>query len=353
MCAASYPSWERFLKTSRARRYKWPLVAPETPSFMGAPPVTRPDEIKGADFAILGAPYVATYGDQYAGVHMNEWIAAPKRVRQQSVRYPGGYIQDFDIEVFDHVNVVDYGDVDIPLSLMQDQTAEGILDAQAMVEEKVSHILDAGAIPIVIGQNSPCGTYAVAKPICEHTMGEVGCISLDTHWDSLTFDELTNDPRIAGSGCWKYRMYQFQPTMHPRSLVEIGERGPMEERETVHHYIDDGARFISSWDVRSGVGIEGVVDALDQAYRGTNGVYVHFDMDVLGGAGPAPGDILGELAEPIGLTDYETIRIAHEIGKRGLSGMSLVAIPPGSQVIYRVIVYVIMYLMAGMAMRTD
>ena len=76
-------------------------------------------------------------------------------------------------------------------------------------------------------------------------------------------------------------------------------------------------------------------------------------MDVLGGAGPAPGDILGELAEPIGLTDYETIRIAHEIGKRGLSGMSLVAIPPGSQIIYRVIVYVIMYLMAGMAMRAD
>ena len=79
-------------------------------------------------------------------------------------------------------------------------------------------------------------------------------------------------------------------------------------------------------------------------------MYVHFDMDVLGGAGPASGDIMGELAEPIGLTDYEVIRIAHEVGRRGLSGMSFICIPPGSAVIYRVIVYVIMYLMAGLAL---
>jgi agmatinase len=51
-------------------------------------------------------------------------------------------------------------------------------------------------------------------------------------------------------------------------------------------------------------------------------VDVHFDMGVLGGAGPAPSDILGELAELIGMTDYEVIRLAFEIGQRGLSGLS-------------------------------
>ncbi len=72
-------------------------------------------------------------------------------------------------------------------------------------------------------------------------------------------------------------------------------------------------------------------------------------MDVIGGAGPVSGDILGELAEPIGLSDYEIIRIAHEIGKRGLSGVSFIAIPPGSEIMYRVIVYIIMYMLAGLA----
>ena len=80
-------------------------------------------------------------------------------------------------------------------------------------------------------------------------------------------------------------------------------------------------------------------------------MYAHFDMDVMGGAGPAPGDLLGEAVEPIALTDYEIIRIAHEIGKRGLSGLSFICIPPGSAVTYRVVVYVIMYMLAGLAMR--
>ena len=49
------------------------------------------------------------------------------------------------------------------------------------------------------------------------------------------------------------------------------------------------------------------------------------------------------------MTDYETIRIAHEIGLRGLTKMSFICIPPGSSVVYRVIVYIIMYLAAGLA----
>jgi agmatinase len=41
----------------------------------------------------------------------------------------------------------------------------------------------------------------------------------------------------------------------------------------------------------------------------------------------------------------------HEIGLRGLTGMSFICIPPGSAVIYRTIVCVITYLMAGLAIR--
>ena len=70
----------------------------------------------------------------------------------------------------------------------------------------------------------------------------------------------------------------------------------------------------------------------------------------MGGAGPAPGDILGELAEPIGLTDYEVIRLAFETGKLGGDALSFICIPPGSAVMYRVVVYCIMYFLAGIAM---
>ena len=92
------------------------------------------------------------------------------------------------------------------------------------------------------------------------------------------------------------------------------------------------------------------MQGIETCLRGDEAVYVHFDMDVLGGAGPAPGDILGELAEPIGMTDFEVIRVAHEIGRRGLTGMSFICIPPGSAIVYRVVVYTIAYLLAGMAL---
>ena len=155
------------------------------------------------------------------------------------------------------------------------------------------------------------------------------------------------DPRIAGSGSWKHKMYEFHKNFTPENMVEIGERGMLERKEIVRGFIKKGAHFYSMWKVRTELGINGLVKELDHAYAGTDAVYVHFDMDVIGGAGPAPGDLLGELAEPIGMTDYEVIRIAHEIGRRGATGFSFICIPPGSAVTYRVIVYVIMYLLAG------
>lgn len=60
---------------------------------------------------------------------------------------------------------------------------------------------------------------------------------------------------------------------------------------------------------------------------------------------------MGELAEPIGLTDYEVIRLAHETGKLGANALSFICIPPGSPVMYRVVVFCIMYFIAGLAMR--
>ena len=344
----SYPDWEQIRTSTFMRKRDFPRLAEDTPTFMGRPHATSPKDLKGADVAIIGAPYASGWGDQYAGVDKSDWLAAAKRVRQQSARYGSGYIQDFDLDIFEHLKVVDFGDADIPPEANVAPTVENVLAAQAAVELKVNQALDAGAIPIVIGQNSPCGSFAIAKPISERTKGAVGMVSLDTHWDSGTLDALTSDPRIAGSASWKHKTYELLKNFKEKNLVEIGERGMLENKDIVRRYLKAGAHFYPMWKVRTELGIEGLVKELRHAYEGTEAVYAHFDMDVLGGAGPASGDILGELAEPIGMTDYEVIRIAHEVGKRGLTGFSFICIPPGSAVVYRTIVYVIAYLMAGL-----
>ena len=345
-----YPDWQTIANAPRVRTKNFPRLAEDMPTFLGVPVAIGPDDLKGADVVIIGAPFAAGWGKTYGGVDKEHWLAGPKRVRQQSIRYTS-YVQDFDIDLFDHLKVVDYGDADIPPEANYVFTVENVLRAQAAVEKKVNDVLDAGAIPIVIGQNSPCGSYAIAKPICERTEGKVGQISLDTHWDSRPIDAPTMDPRIAGSGNWKAKLYELHKNMSIPHLIEIGERGMVEDKTYVRQFLKDGCNFVPMWKIRTEIGIEGLVKMLDIAYTGTSDVYVHFDMDVLGGAGPSPGDLLGELAEPIGMTDYEVIRIAHEIGQRGLTGMSFICIPPGSAVTYRVIVYVITYLMAGLVKR--
>jgi agmatinase len=316
---------------------------------MRRPYATSPADLEGADVVIIGSAYVAGPGERLWDVDKREWAASAQRVRQQSARYPSGYIQDFDLDVFEHLHVVDCGDADLDPEAFRTKTYETVLKAQQAVEEKVNAALDAGAVPIVISQNSPCGSYAIAKPIAERIDGDVGVISLDTHWDIQPLDKDTMDPRIAGAASWKAKMYEFHDNMPIRNLVEIGERGMIEEKERVRMFLDAGANFYPMWKVRR-IGIEALCEGLDAAYDGTDAVYVHFDMDVIGGAGPSPGDILGNLAEPIGMTDYEVIRVAHEVGIRGFDGMSFICIPPGSEVVYRTIVYVIMYMLAGMAL---
>lgn len=347
---SGYPDWPTIASASRVRQKIYPRLAEDMPTFLGVPVALSPADLKGCDVVIIGAPFAAGWGMTYSGVDKADWLAGPKRVRQQSVRY-GSYIQDFDLDIFETLKVVDYGDAEIAPEASYVATVGNILAAQAAVERKVTEVLDAGAIPIVIGQNSPPGSYAIAKPIAERSKGNVGVVSLDTHWDAQEIDFATADPRVAGSGSWKHKLYEFHPNVTVSNLVEIGERGMLESKHIVRRFTGEGATFVSTWRLRTELGIEGLVNLLDKAYEGTSDVYVHFDMDVLGGAGPAGGDLLGELAEPIGMSDYEVIRTAYEVGLRGLTGMSFICIPPGSAVIYRVIVYVIAYLMAGLAMR--
>ena len=348
-----YPDWKEIREGMWCGPLTFPMIDDVTPTFMGCPRAACRADLDGADVVIIGSPYVSSSTDEWAGVSKEDWLAAPRRVRQQSARYQSGYIQDFRMNVFDHLRMVDYGDADIPPEANRGKLdPELILKAQAAVETKVNDALAVGALPVVIGQNSPCSSYAIAKCVAEGTDGSVGIVSLDTHWDIFRECPQTNDPRIAGGFNWLYKTFEFHDNIDPRNLVEIGPRGMLEASDVVEELIDRGALFYSGWDVRR-QGIEAVCKGLDQAYAGTRAVYGHFDMDVLGGAGPAPGDIMGELAEPIGMTDYECIRIAHEMGLRGCDGFSFICIPPGSAVMYRVIVYIIMYLLAGKAIREN
>lgn len=343
-----YPTWQEQERSYFLTNKRFPKLNRETPTFFGVPAAYTQDDLKGADFVIIGAPFVSGEDEELFNVPRKEWLAVAQRIRQQSVRYVSGYLVDHNIDIFEHVKIVDYGDAVMPVDANDNPTSiEVILGAQAAVETKVKHALDAGAIPIVFGGFAPCSAYAIVKPLAEKTMGKVGMVCLDAHWDSQKLDVESQDHRIAGAGNWKNFMYQSHANCDPSRLVEIGERGMLEEATIIREYLELGATFISAWKLKGELGINGAVNLLPNAFKDTEAVFAHLDLDVLGGSGPMHGDLLGELAEPMGLTDYDVIRIAYEIGKLGTNALSFASIVPNSPIMLRMVVYSIIYFIAG------
>src|SRR3954451_20552417 len=139
---SGYPDWEAISNAPRVRVKQYPKLAHDTPTFLGVPVALGPADLQGADVVIIGAPFAAGWGKQYGGLDKEEWLAGPKRVRQQSIRYTT-YIQDFDIDLADHLKIVDFGDAPIESEWNYVATVENILKAQAAVERKVNDALDA------------------------------------------------------------------------------------------------------------------------------------------------------------------------------------------------------------------
>src|SRR6201999_547038 len=97
-------------------------------------------------------------------------------------------------------------------------------------EAKVDAALRAGALPIVIGQNSPCSSYAIARSVERHSDGPVGVVSLDAHWDVEPIDRVTLDPDIAGpANCLRKTLDLDQ--VAAENVIEIGPRGMLEDAE--------------------------------------------------------------------------------------------------------------------------
>ena len=107
------PPWEGMGGYTDIDSATLPMIDAQTPTFMGVPLAQDAAALNGADVAIIGAPYVAGAAGKYAGVDKSEWVLAPQRVRQQSARYPTGYIQELDVDIFEQLRVVDMGDADI------------------------------------------------------------------------------------------------------------------------------------------------------------------------------------------------------------------------------------------------
>lgn len=270
------------------------------PSFGGAPYTEDAADLAGADVAIVGAPTDDLVSDR-PGTRF-----APRAIRAASC--PPGPHLEAKVDAFEVLRIVDYGDAPV---VPADAAA-----SHAAIERTVGEVLDAGALPIVLG-----GDHGIAEPdirACAARHGSLGLVHFDAHTDTgrAVFG-------AALSHGTPMRRLVEQGHVDPRRYAQLGLRGYWPGEEEFAWQAEQGIVSLFMHDLRE-LGIERAVErAIDVAGEGP--VYLSVDVDVLDPAF-APGT---GTPEPGGLSSAELLWACRELARRlDLVGAELVEVIP-------------------------
>lgn len=269
-------------------------------TFSGLPYTQDPAELRGVDAAIVGAPTDDLVSDR-PGARFG-----PRAIRAASC--PPGPHLEAGIDGFAELRVVDYGDAPV---IPADPAR-----SHAAIEATVGEVLDAGAVPLVLG-----GDHGIAEPTVRAgaaRRGPLGLIHFDTHTDTGT--EVFG---VAVShGTPMYRLVE-QGHVDPSRYVQIGLRGYWPGEEEFAWQRERGIRSLFMHDVRDR-GIRAVMgEAL--AAVGPGPVHLSVDVDVLDPA-YAPGT---GTPEPGGMTAADLLWACREVAaETELVGFEVVEVIP-------------------------
>ncbi|TWI59861.1 agmatinase family protein [Halalkalibacter nanhaiisediminis] len=276
-----------------------------TPPFLGAINGTT-DSIDEADVLIYGVPWegAVTWGD-YTGCELG-----PKVMRLCSGRY-SGYLPELDhIDVFEHLQLADMGDVDV--------VPADVTETMNRIEDFSGKIWDTGKFPIALGGDHGI-TYPIVKALTERTEGKVGIIHLDAHYDNMPHHEGDKYARSTPFA----RIYELDGVRN-ESLIHAGIHGPRNKPESGRFARDAGAKTLTINDIRETKDLRALAASIyEQASEGAEVVYLSICSDVLDFAFNPGGPV-----DANGLTSYELLTLVYEFTKRGIVGMDFVEVYP-------------------------
>jgi agmatinase len=282
-----------------------PPARPRAKNFVGLPSADL-DDLTGARVVILGAseasPYVAGERSHSAD--------GPAELRRASAQFGGSLSQvDFDVEttIFpdkdDRRGCVDAGDV--PTSAWESEAN------RTRIRKSVAKILDAGAVPIILG-----GDDSVPIPVIAayEGRGPITILQVDAHVDWA--DVIRGNPYGYGS-----TMRRAAECPAVTAMVQVGIRG-LGSGESWQH--DDarafGSQLVSSYRLHA-EGPSAVLDAIEPGAR----VFVSIDCD---GIDPAVLPAVN-MPTPGGLTYEDMILILRGVAaKAEIVGLALVEYVP-------------------------
>jgi agmatinase len=315
------------------------------PTLFGAPAVELGSNLGNADVAFMGIPWQAPVPDSRIGAAGASFFGTnltPQTFRTNSVKY-GGYLPERDVDVFDALRFVDCGDVPVDQDLSI---------TFANVASAVERVVRSGAIALTCGGNSGPSTYGVLEGIAAAAGGPVAVFNFDAHGDNRGGEIEEDDPKQPSWGAtWARRIHDL-PRVDPARYVHFGLRGPRNDAGTFDRFVKKGVRRdrIFTYEhivaARRGGFERWAERAVAPVLDGADSVWIVIDPDVLDmSVSPEFGD------EPLGMYPEEVCWAAYQIGKcagrRRLKGISLTAIPFTAMTLHWVMMYALMYALAG------
>jgi agmatinase len=271
-------------------------------TFAGLPYTQDAQELAGVDVAIVGAPTDDLVSDR-PGARFG-----PRAIRSASC--PPGPHLEARVDALSALNVVDFGDAPV-IPADPERT-------HAAIERTVRDVVDAGAIPVVLG-----GDHSVAEPDIRAVAavhGPVGLVHFDTHTDTGT--EVFSVERSHGTP-----MYRLVRDGHvdPRRYAQIGLRGYWPGEVELAWQAEQGITSFFMHDVRDR-GIRGVIEETI-AIVGEGPTFLSVDVDVLDPAF-APGT---GTPEPGGMTAVDLLLAVRTVAEQlELVGADVVEVIPSS-----------------------
>ncbi len=248
-------------------------------TFAQRPLLTEPEELDrwAPDAAIVGAPWDDSTTNR-PGARFG-----PRALRALAYG-PGTFHLDFGIEIFDALEVVDFGDAHCPHGLVE--------VSHAAIRERVGAVASRRIFPVVLGGDHSI-TWPSASAVAEaYGWGRIGIVHFDAHAD--TADSI--DGNLASHGTPMRRLIESGAVLG-NNFVQVGLRGYWPDADTFAWMREQGMRYHFMQEIWER-GLNAVIeDAAQEALEDCEAIYLSVDIDVLdpafapGTGTPEPGGI--------------------------------------------------------------
>jgi agmatinase len=265
-----------------------------TPRFSGVRTFMRlpnVQDLENSDVAIVGAPF-DTGATFRAGARFG-----PEGIRSVS-HLLRRYNPSLDVVIFDHLSVIDYGDVPVVPGYIE--------ESYSRIAEGLEPIHRAGVVPIVLG-----GDHSIALPelrAAAAVHGPLALVQFDSHPD--TWDAYFGEKHTHGT---PFRRAVEEGLLSPERSIQVGMRGSIYDQGDWDDARGLGFDLVPTDAVRK-LGIDETIARIRERV-GDARVYVSFDVDFVDPAF-APGTGTPEIG---GFTSREAQEFV-----RGLAGLDLV-----------------------------